>query len=214
MKKYKLIKQLPKPFDKIFDVGCEFDNNEISWDDEEHILLISYEDGTTIAELSIGIHGPAKFGDYFENQKPKSVWDLQAGDIYWMVCSIDWGIADKHWVGSNDELLKRLGGNCFLTKEEAENQLGKCRAVTRIQKYIHDNDMEFEPDWGDDTQWKYYIYYNCNFDRLDYDRTTYRQYLGEVFFFKTEIESEKVIKDCRHELLVVLGLANVKRDGD
>ena len=74
--------------------------------------------------------------------------------------------------------------------------------------------MEFEPDWGDDTQWKYYIYYNCNFDRLDYDRTTYRQYLGEIFFFETEIQAEKVIKDCSYELLVMLGLANVKRDGD
>lgn len=82
----------------------------------------------------------SKYGEYLvdENKlkellvkpKPKTVWDLTKGDIYYFI-ETNGGVYSCYWLADVNDLCRIEFGNVFLTKEEAEFELGrrKCEAI-------------------------------------------------------------------------------------
>ena len=69
-----------------------------------------------------------KYGDYevkegfidlLEKPKPKSVWDLKNGDVYYFLTSYGY-IMKTVWVNTDADNEKLSIGNAFLTEEDAE----------------------------------------------------------------------------------------------
>jgi hypothetical protein len=60
-------------------------------------------------------------------------------------------------------------GNIFQTKEEAEKELAKRKAIVTIKRYISDTFGVFEPDWSDKDQNKYWILYNHQDNKFTID---------------------------------------------
>lgn len=73
-------------------------------------------------------------------------------------------------------------------------------ALYRIKKYIHDNDLEFKPDWQNLNQGKYDIYYDFELKNY-YIGVRYKYYtLGQSIFFRTILDTQQVISNCRADL--------------
>lgn len=82
----------------------------------------------------------AKYGEYLvdENKlkgllvkpKPKTVWDLIKGDIYYFI-ETNGEVYSCNWLADVNDLCRIEFGNVFLTKEEAEFELErrKCEAI-------------------------------------------------------------------------------------
>ena len=82
----------------------------------------------------------AKYGEYLVDEdklkellvkpKPKTVWDLEDGDGYWYINTIN-NISYDTWTKDAWDLTVRESGNIFLTYDEAKFELErqKCEAI-------------------------------------------------------------------------------------
>ena len=98
-------------------------------------------------------------------------------------------------------------GNVFSTKEEAEEEIKYRKALTTIKHYILDNFGEWKPDWEDEGQSKYFIYYDHTDKRFDYNGSYFFQEIMPSFLYlQSDGQCEQLIKDCETELKIVCGV--------
>lgn len=144
-----------------------------------------------------------------EDKKESGYWEPEDGEKYYWIdgygqveCN-EW----NEWNGwaFGHGLLSI--GNVFRTEEEAQRELDKLKALTKIRKYIAEHDMEFVPDWEDEEQRKLYICYDPVEKCFDWVWSSRTQYLAP-FFFASEKHAEQVIEDCEDELKVLFGVKN------
>ena len=102
-----------KVVDKNGNVETVVGFNSYHFEDNEYWYDVSYDEGTHIKTESF-------LKPYVE--KPKTVWDLQRGDKYYV--TNDYMEVDNVTFDDDmDDSNYRKIGNCFLTKEEAEYEL-------------------------------------------------------------------------------------------
>lgn len=133
-----------------------------------------------------------------KDKKPKTVWDLENGDKYWLVNTL--GEICKHtWYSDSIDTKCRNQGNAFLTKEEAEFEYKRRQITTILKKYARpfiagkenyciafsneENSIEFP--WQDD-----YQYNDLYFD----DEVTIGEAIEEVGYGDYNKGEELVIK--------------------
>ena len=87
-------------------------------------------------------------------KKPKSVWDLKNGDIFYYL-DIYGCVTITSYHGHDVDKRNIKYGNAFLTKEEAKFESERIKCESILLKYGTRNFMSFE--YYDD---KYYIMYN------------------------------------------------------
>ena len=80
--------------------------------------------------------------------------------------------------------LKSIG-NYFETEEEAE----KCIAYLKAKVVLKQDTGGFKPDWEDMGELKYYGYWDCNVDEVDFGYT-YADRTPDIYF-----QSEEDIKE-------------------
>ena len=61
---------------------------------------------------------------------------------------------------SKNEIARYLRGYFFETKEEAEQHLKECKLLFTIKKWAKEKNDGWEPDWEEDEENKWYVYYN------------------------------------------------------
>lgn len=93
-------------------------------------------------------------------KKPKSkVWKPEEGQLYWLITGT---VTCYNWDGSQTDHNLFSIGNCFKTKEEAENAAERLKIRAELQRYADEhNDKEI--DWGNYNQTKYFFNYD-NFE--------------------------------------------------
>lgn len=81
-------------------------------------------------------------------------------------------------------------GNCFKTKEEAEFALEKAKVEAELRRFAEENN-EYEIDWEDDDQKKWFIYYNYVMKNIGivYD-TVLRTHC--IYFLSKEIAEQAI----------------------
>lgn len=205
MKKYKLIKQLPEPFDKLFEIGRIFEKDGICYPHGNQICEINFEFKGINAVIGTDIPY-SSFEKYFEEvqEKPKSIWDLKHGDGYWHIGN--GSVFSAFWDDDGVDNYRRDAGFSFLTEQEANKELEKRKAFTRIKKYIHDNGLEFQPNWEDGNQMKYYIYYDHGDCKFKIGNWGHHQRADTSFHMKNEEDAQKVIDNCGSELKIIIGI--------
>ena len=65
---------------------------------------------------------------------PKNVWELDFGDVYYLVSTND-GILKNYWNNVDLELSRRENGNVFLTEEEAQFEIERRKIEAILLKY-------------------------------------------------------------------------------
>ena len=98
----------------------------------------------------------------YEVKKPKSVWGLKNGDVIWLIYydhdNSTFVSRETAWRDLEIYYYRRELGLIHLTKERAELHARVLNTELAIKKWKREND-NIELDWGDDSQYKYYLRY-------------------------------------------------------
>lgn len=123
-------------------------------------------------------------------EEPQSKrWEPNAEELYWAVGS-DGNIGSVIWDNDNYDNWQYQTGNCFKTKEEAEEYKKQIEYTARYKNYIEEHNDSI--DWCDTEQAKFYVLYGE--DRIIFD---------DCYSFKgmdIYASSEEIIKDAIKEI--------------
>ena len=103
-------------------------------------------------------------------------------------------------------------GNIFRTREEAQHESNKRKAIFKIKKYIYDN-FGYDPtdwaDWSDDKS-KIYITRWCSTDIYDvmfsYSVSKQLKCYSPIGYLKTEDQAQEIIKEFEKELKIIFNI--------
>ena len=141
--------------------------------------------------------------DWFEEIKEPTRWKPEIDQKYY--CMVDSGpVVDDYWndVGIDHERFDI--GNCFKTKEEAEQVVEYLKALAVVRGDATTKFVKGKNNWS--------IYYNFANNRLDVKIGTYCADNG-IFglpYFATKEDAQRSIKQHKKEWLTIFGVKEEK----
>lgn len=196
MKRYILKKELPT-----FKVGEKFElsrsGNLIQRNKGDFGDLVVYH-RETLKKF------PNVLKEWFEEmpEKPETVWDLMDGDKYYSISSDGFITTEKYCLGTQYDDDRRVAlGNAFLTREDAEKEI----ALREAREILKKDTKGFQPDWDNNNEPKYEVYYNYNNECL---YTCCYEYCcaHQDLWFATAEDAEASIKAHPNEWKTYLGV--------
>jgi len=134
------------------------------------------------------------------SEEKKVGWIPEDDEEYWYVSSSG-DIYEEVWDSHNVDNFRLSQGNVFRTQEEAQAHLTYLKAVATLKE-----SAEFwQPDWGDEEQKKYYVYYGCHYGRFEMS-CSWRLAHPLNIHFQSEAKAEESIKNYEKEWKIVLGI--------
>lgn len=130
--------------------------------------------------------------DLLEPYVEKNVWDLQNGDTYYVVDYDDMNALKIVFYNDGIDLNQRKLGNCFLTKEEAENEVELRKIEADMLRLGGRRNFKKGED-------NYVIYYAYDDDGLNIVSYKFHFYQGEIYFdsYKKADDAIKTIGEDR-----------------
>lgn len=206
MKKYKLLKDLPMAVSWTI-VEIE----KYNWELDTYTIFWFYAN----QKIELWTIQNRKIKEWLEEilEEPKSVWELKKWDSYWFISNTD--IFGDIITDYEEFKVNYLNiGNAFSTQEEARKELNKRKALQRIKKYCHENNIKLfsdkeikeilEKNVGAHSEVIifYFIHYKMNFKKFDYSCLSLTRN-QECLYFKKEKDIKKVIVNCEKDLKII-----------
>jgi hypothetical protein len=178
--KYKLLKELPNA--KAGEYTYLWDNIFSDWNTSFNIYKEWLDNPEWFEEI----------------KETKSIYDLQEGDTFYsfwtdiLSLTINWEVAQQHY----KNLLEI--GEVFLTKQEAETELAKRKAIATIKKWSYDNDWWYE---FKSNAWNYPIVLirSCGIDILAYDDENSDLKFHWTQYYSSEEVANQALKELEAE---------------
>ena len=127
-------------------------------------------------------------------------WKPEDGDRYWLVNTLG-TVNNSFWGNDKYDQWRYLQRNVFETEEEAQEHLDYLNALA----VIRDDAGDFEPDWDDDEQEKWYGYFSTIFKKFDVRTVNSAVCIGVIHFpSKKSIQHSQKVH--RKEWEIVLGV--------
>lgn len=130
-------------------------------------------------------------------QGEQKLWKPEIGESYFFIRS-DFGAMNKVKGTTSFETDRISNGNCFKTKERAEQVAKKMRLLLRLEQ-LHDMLCpDYEPDWEDD-RLKFYVYFDHEQGNLNITASSFCDALSLVAF-ETRENAEKAAEILNKEM--------------
>jgi len=142
---------------------------------------------------------------FVSDPKPKSIYDLTEGDRYWFIGSDDY--IEKLVITGQDHVDYRSHleyGNAFLTKEEAEKELERRKAIARIKKWKWENGMT-EEESGHNDKYRTTIIDDMGI-LVKFLSEIGQQHYSPIGYFEAGNDAQKCVKECNDDLRIVFGI--------
>lgn len=117
------------------------------------------------------------------------MWKPKRGELFFYISGRGYIFSSK-WINSYICNEYYSIGNCFKTKEEAEFALEKVRVETELRRFAEENN-EYEIDWTDKKQEKWFISYNCKEEIIN-PICAYDFCICNIYFTSEEIAKQAV----------------------
>ena len=138
-----------------------------------------------------------------EKEETKNIWEITEDNFkgYWYLG----GNNIKSFYSYAAFEVDRLVNNAFLTEKGARKELEKRKAIQRVLKWKHENGLDFEPDWENNNENKYLLFYNYNSCSKKICSNVHfeSKYYCPVGYFKTKKDAEKCIEECKEDLELI-----------
>ncbi len=109
------------------------------------------------------------------------------------------------WGGDKFDYFFLSEGNCFKTRQEAEQHKTYLEALQRVRLYIMENHY-FEPDWSNEEQEKWNIEYDHK-DKEFFDDCEWKFEKASLLPYLASIEAyNDVIKNCEDDLKIIFNV--------
>ena len=141
------------------------------------------------------------FEDYFEEiEERKSIFNLKRWDIYYSICD-DSDVESIIFENDSYDNKYIQSWNAFLTKEEAEKESERRRAIQRIKKYCWENDIDIDYDEEYNSR-LFYIEVDWEFEgQINFD--SFPPLYSPIWYFSRE-NAEKILEKFQEELKIIL----------
>lgn len=164
-----------------------------SFDDDEYTYIVKKDESFIDEEVFIN---EFEYNLYPCKKPPKTVWDLQRGDKYYVID--DSGLyGNVTFDDDTDDSNYRKIGNCFLTKEDAEYEIERRKIETEMLRLGGRRNFKFNGK-------NYSIYYsdgiNVNGINVEFYHSTMHQ--GSIYFDS---------KEQLNEVVKTIGLERIKK---
>lgn len=134
------------------------------------------------------------FMDLLEKPKPKSVWDLKNGDVYYFLTAYGY-VMKTVWVNTNTDNEKLSIGNAFLTEEDAEFAKERLKVIAELKRYAKEfSDKEWR-EYASNGRW--YIYYSYTASKIYVGMATFAR--DSQLYFESKEKAEEAIKAVGEE---------------
>ena len=136
-----------------------------------------------------------------EIREQKTVWDLKEGYEYFCLDS-EGSIDIGEWNNNLYHIDVRLNGNIFLTYEEAKKERERRNAITTIQKYCWENNID--NSWKEnDYEVRYYFCLSLEEEKVEffYPRDDQKPY-SPIGYFSWD-NANKILKEFPKELELI-----------
>lgn len=137
----------------------------------------------------------------YEIKKPKSVWELENGDVYHYLVFEDgeWQCIVGKWWEVMDKKPRELG-LVRLTKERAELHARVLTTELAIKKWKREND-NVELDLDDYKQQKYNLMYDVENEEMQTDYWNKFKFANTIYF-SSELKAQQCINDIGEERII------------
>ncbi len=194
MKRYKLLKDLPT-----FKAGDLFYISEYgalvhNGGDPDGYNVMAYAQSTLEKFPNI-------LTEWFEeipNPTDSIHWKPKIGQRYFYID--DWYVFSDVWIDSRVDNRRYMAGAIYCAEADAKKALERQIAITTLMR-----DSNFEPDWSNNDQNKWTVYYNHNDKELLVEATAFLQYPSAIYF-DTYDSIKKSIKNHKKEWLIYLNV--------
>ncbi len=124
------------------------------------------------------------------------------GDMYWYTSSLGDYAVDTFSKSSNVDAMRIAIGNCYKTKEEAEQAVEKMKIMTELKRLADKSWKEAgaEIDWSDENTSKYFVRYDPRKSCLLIDHNCYIKNIND-FYFNSEQKAKEAIDKIGEERL-------------
>lgn len=192
MKRYKLLKDLPT-----------FKAGDLFYISEYGALVYDGGDGGVMAYARQTLDMfPDILTEWFEEIQEESTdsihWKPKIGQKYFY--TDDGYVFSGVWIDSRVDNRRYMAGAIYYAETDAERALERQIAITTLMR-----DSNFEPDWSNNDQNKWTVYYNHNDKELLIEATAFLQYPSAIYF-DTYDSIKKSIKNHKKEWLVYLNV--------
>lgn len=194
MKRYKLLKDLPT-----FKAGDLFYISEYgalvhNGGDPDGYNVMAYA-RSTLEKF------PNILTEWFEeipNPTDSIHWKPKIGQRYFYID--DGYVFSDVWIDSRVDNRRYMAGAIYCAEADAKKALERQIAITTLMR-----DSNFEPDWSNNDQNKWTVYYNHNDKELLVEATAFLQYPSAIYF-DTYDSIKKSIKNHKKEWLIYLNV--------
>ena len=194
MKRYKLLKDLPT-----FKAGDLFYISEYgalvhNGGDPDGYNVMAYTQSTLEKFPNI-------LTEWFEeipNPTDSIHWKPKIGQRYFYID--DGYVFSDVWIDSRVDNRRYMAGAIYCAEADAKKALERQIAITTLMR-----DSNFEPDWSNNDQNKWTVYYNHNDKELLVEATAFLQYPSAIYF-DTYDSIKKSIKNHKKEWLIYLNV--------
>jgi hypothetical protein len=128
-------------------------------------------------------------------EEKKGKWKPEEDEDYWLVELISSGydVEDYSWQNDKFDLYNYLTGNCFKTEQEAEAHAKRKNDQLEMLAWIDEKNGDWEIDWEDRNQKKYYAGWIHDLSRPYIDTAHLIQNNPNHFYLKSEELAQKFI---------------------
>lgn len=194
MKRYKLLKDLPT-----FKAGDLFYISEYgalvhNGGDPDGYNVMAYAQSTLEKFPNI-------LTEWFEeipNPTDSIHWKPKIGQRYFYID--DGYVFSDVWIDSRVDNRRYMADAIYCAEADAKKALERQIAITTLMR-----DSNFEPDWSNNDQNKWTVYYNHNDKELLVEATAFLQYPSAIYF-DTYDSIKKSIKNHKKEWLIYLNV--------
>jgi hypothetical protein len=135
--------------------------------------------------------------DIQTSKKEEDAWEMKCpykiGDNYWIIC--DSGEFEKViWNDNNLDKEVFIAGNAFLTREAAELESKRRNLLTRFGAFRDECNDDWEADWTNGFEDKFFMSFNIFSDTLDVRRAGVVNGFYIFGYFKNEKDIKRAIE--------------------
>ena len=137
--------------------------------------------------------------DWFEEIEEQTRWKPEADQEYYCVNSVG-SVTYDEWIDWDADHDRFEIGNCFQTKEEAEQVVEYLKALSVVRGDATSKFTKGEDNWR--------VYYSASTDCLypDYDCFSIDNGVFGLPYFATEEDAERSIEQHKNEWLTIFGV--------
>jgi len=136
-------------------------------------------------------------------KKSKELWKPERGKNYSSINGYGKSVCDVWEDDIIDEDRLEIG-NVYHTREEAQKQVDKLKAITRVNREIDRlNDNRWKPVWNDEGNKSYHVSFYCGRGRFEICQSSVYKDCFVLKQIQSRVKAEQLIESHENDLLII-----------